>query len=73
MLKTTVNVKYKNNKNLFLLFVLFMKSITWWLVGIYILITLYGIYKYGVLGYIKRRREKKDTRIKNLINYNYSN
>ena len=29
----------------------------------------YQIYKYGVYGYLKNRREKKDRRIKKIINY----
>lgn len=35
-----------------------------------ILVICYQIYKYGFYGYLKRKREKKDTRIKKLINYN---
>jgi len=36
------------------------------IIGLYI---AYEIYKYEFLGHIKNRREKKDRRIKKIINY----
>jgi hypothetical protein len=60
------------NRNLiylFLLLLLFMKSITLWLLGIYILIVLYGIYKYGFYGYLKNRKDTRSKNINKLVNY----
>jgi hypothetical protein len=36
------------------------------IIGLYL---SYKIYEYGVYGYLKKRREKKDRRIKKIINY----
>ena len=60
------------NKNLiylFLLLLFFMKGITWWLLGIYILIVLYGIYKYGFYDYFKKSNDRKRNNINKLVNY----
>jgi hypothetical protein len=48
-----------------------MKGITWWLIGIYILIVLYGIYKYGFYDYIdvKKSNERKLNNVNKLVNY----
>ena len=46
-----------------------MKGITWWLLGIYILIVLYGIYKYGFYDYFKKSNDRKRNNINKLVNY----
>lgn len=48
-----------------------MKSITWWLLGIYLLVVLYGIYKYGFYDYIdvKKKRDRRQNNINKLVNY----
>ena len=48
-----------------------MKSITWCLLGIYLLVVLYGIYKYGFYDYIdvKKKRDRRQNNINKLVNY----